>query len=270
MKKNKQKVKLEISKRDYPDKNINNYDDYADDIAQSNQDGTNWAHKYIEKPAMYGSLSDVSGSSILCLGCGTGEECDYLTNLGATVTGIDASSRSIEIAKKRFASIRFEIMDMNELKYEDNSFDLVYSSLTIHYAANLEYALKEIFRVLKQGGTLVFSTLHPIKWGAEVKRDSKNERKKSFILGYDSFVQPSRVFGDYLNTREITQKPEGYPVIRYWNRSISEYLRVIKGIGFKLIDFIEPLPTDDLKNIDRDYWEIQSRIPQFMIFKLEK
>ncbi len=219
---------------------------------------------------MYEALPDVSDKHILCVGCGTGEECDHMASMGAVVTGIDISRRSIEIARKRFESTKFEIMDMSELHYQDNSFDLVYSSLTIHYAEYLEQVLKEIFRVLKPGGNLIFSTLHPIKWGSEVRRDAKEERKKSFVLGYDSFVEPSHVYGDYLHTKQITQKPEGYPVISYWNRPISEYLRIIKEVGFNLVDFIEPSPVSELKSMDIDYWEIQSKIPQFMIFKLAK
>jgi ubiquinone/menaquinone biosynthesis C-methylase UbiE len=252
------------------DSQINNYDDYADDIAQSNIDGTNRAHIYIEKPAMYAALPDVKAMQILCVGCGTGEECDYLSRRGANVTGIDVSVKSIEIARSRFAKATFNVMDMHKLSFSDNTFDLVYSSLTLHYSENLESVLREIFRVLKPTGTLIFSTLHPIKWGSEVKRDVTNEKKKSFMLGYDSFTNPSRIYGDYLNTNLITQKPEGYPAIQYWNRPISDYLRIIKSASFKMSEFIEPKPIATLKDIDEDYWHIQSRIPQFMIFVLEK
>lgn len=249
---------------------INDYDEYADAIAQSNSDGLNRAHRYIEKPAMYATLPDVNQKRILCVGCGTGEECGYISAKGGLVTGIDLSSKSINIARKKHPGLVFEIMDMNQLGFEDVSFDIVYSSLTFHYSNDLKKTLTEINRVLKPGGSLLFSVLHPIKWSAEIRRDMNDERKKAFILGYDSFTHPSSVFGDYLSIRPITQKPEGYPIIKYWNRPISNYLEVIKESGFSLVNFIEPSPIEELKKVDIDYWNTQSKIPQFMIFRLQK
>ncbi len=249
---------------------VNDYDEYADAIAQSNADGLNRAHQYIEKPAMYSMLPSVSGKKVLCLGCGTGEECNHIAQNGGSVTGVDLSRKSISIAQEKYKDITFEVMDMNSLRFEDSTFDLVYSSLTLHYSEKLEDTLNEIYRVLKPGGLLLFSVLHPIKWSAEIRRDMNDERKKAFILGYDSFTHPSSVYGDYLNVRPIIQKPEGYPVIKYWNRPISNYLELIKGSGFKLVSFIEPSPTEELKKIDMDYWNTQSKIPQFMLFYLQK
>lgn len=249
---------------------INGYDEYADAIAQSNADGLNRAHKYIEKPAMFSNLPDVKGKKVLCLGCGTGEECNYIATSGGEVTGIDLSRKSISIAQEKYTDITFEVMDMNKLAYESATFDVVYSSLTLHYSEKLDNTLKEIYRVLKPGGLLLFSVLHPIKWSAEIKRDINDERRKAFILGYDSFTHPSSVYGDYLHVRSIVQKPEGYPVIKYWNRPISNYFEVIKDTGFNLVRFIEPSPVEELKKVDMDYWNTQSKIPQFMIFCLQK
>ncbi len=249
---------------------VNNYDDYAESISRDILEGSNRAHKYIEKPAMYAVLPKLSNLKVLSIGCGIGEECGYLNSQGADVIGIDKSKESIKIAKNLHPSVNFMIMDMNNLNFPADTFNLVYSSLTLHYAKQLADILLEIKRILVPGGKLIFSTLHPIKWGSEIHRDLKDERKKSFMLGYDSFVKPSVVYGDYLNPKLITQKPEGYPVIEYWNRSISEYLKIIREAGLELIDFIEPIPIDELKQADPDYWNIHSKIPQFMIFILQK
>ena len=63
--------------------------------------GKNIAHKFLEKPAMYKKLPDLKDKSILCIGCGTGEECEHLKSLGAKrVVGIDISKGLIDFAKK--------------------------------------------------------------------------------------------------------------------------------------------------------------------------
>jgi SAM-dependent methyltransferase len=219
---------------------------------------------------MYSALPDVRDKTVLCIGCGTGEECGYISKLGGSVKGIDTSSRSIDIARHKYSDPSFTVMDMNKMTFKDDTFDIVYSSLTLHYSEHLDKTLGQIFRVLRPGGTLLFSVLHPIKWSAEIRRDMDDERKKTFLLGYDSFATPSNIYGDYLSIRPIVQKPEGYPKIKYWNRPISDYLHTIRDAGFTLIDFIEPLPIEELKFIDIDYWNTQSKIPQFMVFVLQK
>ena len=52
--------------------------------------------------------------------------------------------------------------DMERLELSPASFDLVYSSLALHYIANLDGLLSEVHRSLVEGGSLVFSVEHPI------------------------------------------------------------------------------------------------------------
>jgi SAM-dependent methyltransferase len=186
------------------------------------------------------------------------------------VKGFDISKESIELACAEFPDIDFQIMDMHYLEYDDKYFDFIYSSLTLHYSEQLDQVLAEFRRVLKPGCRAQFSVVHPIKWGAEVRRDTKDENKKSFIMGYDTSQTPIHIYGDYLNTTQVTQKPQGYPYITYWNRPISEYLHIIRKTGFNLIDFVEPAPVSEAKDTDPEYWHIYSKIPQFMIFIVEK
>ena len=50
-----------------------------------------WGHEYLEKPAMYSLLPKLKNKKVLCIGCGVGEECEYLRKKGADVIGIDLS-----------------------------------------------------------------------------------------------------------------------------------------------------------------------------------
>lgn len=162
---------------------IESYNQYAKKWANKMRRGENIAHKYLEKPAMYKKLPDLSGKSILCLGCGSGEECGFLLKQGAKkVIGIDISKDLINLAKASYPKIEFHVMDAEKLAFADKTFDFVYSSLTLHYMADWIKPLKEIHRVLKNNGIFLFSTHHPIKWGAEKSTDAG---QKTFLMGYD-------------------------------------------------------------------------------------
>ena len=87
---------------------VKSYDDYAKKWADKLRSGQNFAHKYLEKPAMYSKLPDLKGKSAICIGCGTGEECEHLKSLGADkVVGIDISQGLIDVAKQSFPQIEF-------------------------------------------------------------------------------------------------------------------------------------------------------------------
>ena len=157
------------------DKNTTeSYSNYAQQWAERMRSGKNIAHEYLEKPAMYGKLPDLTGLDVLCIGCGTGEECHYLKSLGARrVVGIDISEGLIEYAKKSYPELEFKIMDMEHLDFTTESFDFVYSSLVMHYIDSWKSVLGAISKVLKRGGRFLFSTHHPAKWGAEKTRIGK-------------------------------------------------------------------------------------------------
>ena len=152
--------------------NINDYDKFAEKRQQDLINGMKPSHRFVEKPMMKSMIPNLKNKKVLMLGCGTGEESKLLETFGASLnqlTGIDLSSKSIEIAKRSYQDIEFVVGDMNELPFESESFDFVYSSLAIHYSATPEMAYKEVYRVLKPNGLFLFSIGHPLRWASEEK-----------------------------------------------------------------------------------------------------
>lgn len=249
----------------------NDYDDYAGRLAQLLRSGAQKPHAFIEKPAMLSLLPDLKDKKVLCVGCGTGEECGELLARGAMVDGFDISAESVRLASEAFPKTNLQVLDMHDLSvYADSQFDFVYSSLALHYSEQPGQVLTQLYRVIKPGGRIQFSVVHPIKWAAEAKRDNQDEDKKAFLMGYDTYQAPAHVYGDYLNVTKVTQRPQNYPEITYWNRPISDYLRLIRETGLELIDFVEPTTIPETKDLDPEYWAIHSKIPQFMIFVVQK
>jgi SAM-dependent methyltransferase len=248
----------------------NSYDELAKDWTKRIRAKKNLAHEFLEKPAMYAKLPDLKDQSVLCLGCGSGEECQKLLELGAKkVIGIDSSKGLVEQAKYAFPDVEFHVMDMAKLNFKDATFDFVYSSLVLHYAKDWQPTLQQIHRVLKKNGTFLFSTHHPVKWGAEKIRD-KNTVKS--LLGYTKHDDSEKVeiFGDYLNTRQIKATWFDKLDVVFYHKPLSEIMREIRDSGFEILDFLEPKAIDSVKKIRPDFWELHQKIPLFMIFELRK
>jgi ubiquinone/menaquinone biosynthesis C-methylase UbiE len=130
---------------------------------------------------MYSQLGNVKGKIVLCLGCGAGEECAHIKFLGAKkVIGIDISTSLINRAKENYPEIKFEVMDMEKLKFPKDYFDVVYSSLVVHYVPDWQKTLSQVKHVLKKNGIFLFSTHNPVYWSAG---EQENKEQKSHFLG---------------------------------------------------------------------------------------
>lgn len=160
----------------------------------------NVGHLYLEKPAMEGELpASLSGASVLCIGIGAGHEIPALVARGPTrVAGIDRSGALLDIARRRHHGIALARMDMMNLSFADASFDFVYSSLAFHYAADWDRLMAGVFRVMRPGGELLFSTHHPGYWSREPDGESvTNER--GITLTRHAAVLPGEVHVTYYN-----------------------------------------------------------------------
>jgi len=104
-------------------------------------------------------FSAFQGKDVLEIGCGIATDGLEFAKNGANYVGVDLTPHSIELAKERFGLFgvpgRFEVANAEEgLPFPDNSFDHVYSFGVIHHSPVPEKIVREIYRVLRKGGTL--------------------------------------------------------------------------------------------------------------------
>jgi SAM-dependent methyltransferase len=118
-----------------------------------------------EWSALRAMLPDIKGLKVVDLGCGFGWFCRWARDQGAAqVVGIDRSERMLARAKTTTldGTITFESADLERLELPEASFDLVYSSLALHYIENAARLFGVIHRALVPSGRFVFSTEHPL------------------------------------------------------------------------------------------------------------
>lgn len=116
-------------------------------------------------PWIYSKLPIRENQNILEVGCGNGELWRKMKDSlpkEASLLLSDISSGMLRSAAARLKGISpsfsFEQFDMQNIPYEDNSFDLVIANHVLFYARDRKKALGELYRVLKKGGCLCLST----------------------------------------------------------------------------------------------------------------
>jgi malonyl-CoA O-methyltransferase len=113
----------------------------------------------VEQAAVIELLPPVQGARVLDAGCGTGRYCDVLAAAGAArVVGLDRSPAMLRRAARATCRLR---ADLARLPLADASFDLVLSGLVLPDVPELTPVLGEWARVLRPGGLVICSTLHP-------------------------------------------------------------------------------------------------------------
>lgn len=118
-----------------------------------------------EWPVLRSMLPEVRGRRVVDLGCGYGWFCRWVREAGAAdVLGVDVSEKMLERARSELAdpAITYARADLETIELPVDRFDLAYSSLALHYIADVARLMREIYDSLVAGGSFVFSTEHPI------------------------------------------------------------------------------------------------------------
>lgn len=185
----------------------------------------------------YIDLGNFSQDTVaLDLGCGTGLFTDKVYQATkAKITGIDISEDLLEQARKRLPEAEFKIVDAMNMSYPDNHFDIVFGSSILHHL-EMDKATKEIYRVLKPGGKMIFAEPN--------------------MLNPQIFVQKNVPF----IKRWLGDSPDETAIVR-WN-----FAKMMKEIGFENVkvtpyDFLHPYTPSFMISLVRGLGFIVEKIP---------
>lgn len=167
------------------------------------------------------------GKKLLDAGCGYGHDLPYFAERGAMVYGIDGSKRMIDLARQYHPSFaNLSVQRLQKTTFPSRLFDVVVSQYALHNAINLQSAFKEMHRILKPNGVLLYLVQHPLSLFF-AKKDKTYHRKE--IVQYRikdlknqcTIALPSHTFSEYFNEFvldrfELLAFEEGNEAVPMW------------------------------------------------------
>lgn len=213
-----------------------------------------------EWPALRALLPQLRGLRVLDLGCGFGWFCRWARQHGASsVLGVDVSDRMLARARAESldGSIFYAKADLEEFDAPHESFDLVYSSLALHYVENLEQLLTVVHAALVPGGKLIFSVEHPIFTAPAHPGWSLSP------AGYNTWPVDS-----YLDEGPRSTDWLAKGVIKH-HRTIGTYVNLLIRSGFSLSHIDEWAPSHEQVEARPD-WANERQRPPFLLVACDR
>jgi ubiquinone/menaquinone biosynthesis C-methylase UbiE len=188
------------------------------------EDGyTRWAPRYdgpnpaiaLEEPYVHALLDEIPPGDALDAACGTGRHTATLHERGHRVTGVDTTEAMLAIARDKVPGADFRAGRLEALPVDDASVDLVTCTLALTHVEHLEPVMQEFARVLRPGGQVILSDIHPLA---------------TLTGGIAGFPE-----------RDITQ---GIPYVVNLTHHVGEYVTAFVATGLGIRSCTEP-PIDE-------------------------
>ena len=175
-------------------------------------------------------LGDVRDLDVLEVGCGAAQAARWLVGQGARVTAFDVSFGQLEKAReldRRTGVVVTTLQaDAQSLPFRDAAFDLVVSAFgAIPFVSDSAGTMREIARVLRPGGRLVFSATHPVRW---VFPDDPGPGGLTVRQSY------------FDRTPYVEENSAGQAVYVEHHRTLGDRVRELRAAGLLLDDLVEP------------------------------
>lgn len=209
-----------------------------------------------EWPSLRAMLPPLAGLDVLDLGCGFGPFCRYAIEQGAaSAVGVDISERMLAEAAARGPGlpIRYERADLETYQPAQGAYDLVFSSLAVHYLGDFDGFVARVRLALKPGGRFVFSMEHPV-FAARSNPD--------FIRHADGRLLG--VVDDYLREGQRVTNWIADGVVKY-HRLISTTINALQRGGLRL-DHVDEWSATDADIAAHPEWAEERYQPMFLLF----
>ena len=187
-----------------------------------------------EWPSLREMLPTLVGKRVLDLGCGFGAFCRWAVEQGAAeVVGVDLSRRMLDAAQQRGPDVNIQYEQADLETYEPQGrFDLVYSSLAVHYLADFDALCARIAAALEPGGAFVFSMEHPI-YAARGNPEWLSDGEGYRVFALSDYAREGERVTDWI--------VDG--IVKY-HRKISSVVNTLIGHGFVIDAMDEWSPSE--------------------------
>jgi SAM-dependent methyltransferase len=241
-----------------------------------NQTARSWVRKspnslsdFTGRPVVFRLCGDVAGKHILDLGSGEGYCARFLASKGAIVHGLELSEEMVFLAQKQEEEVNlgisYEVGNITNIPLQSESFDLsigvfVYNYLSIQ---DMEDSFQEVYRLLKPGGSFIFSVPHPFF----AFSDRGRQPPFYFDTGEDNYysgvnkLYSGKIFcldGNSLDVQMI-------------HKQLHHYLKGLNNAGFnKIKELVEASVSEEHLALNRNFFEPVLGHPLHLIFEVEK
>lgn len=162
---------------------------YAEEI------GDEMAHKPIDRAWLACLAELAAGGTIADVGCGPGQVAAHLAGIGADAVGVDISPGMVDVARKRYPALAFEVGSLLNLPVADGAWSGAVCAYSIIHLREEERprAFRELARALRPGGWLLLS-FHISGEGYQAGQSGHVERWWGFDVDLDfHYLDPSRI-----------------------------------------------------------------------------
>ena len=205
----------------------------------------------LEQPILRELVGHLRDRRILDLGCGAATFGRYALSRGArSYVGVDASATMVAAARETLTGTcgLVEHAAIESWAYPSDAFELVVSSLTLQYIADLDAVLAGAQQALVAGGRLVISVEHPVI--------------TSCARGWQGGPRQDWIVDDYFVVGPRETAWLGGQVIRQ-HRTVEDYVAALQAAGLNLDRLRESRPERE-RFTDQAEYERRLRIPLFL------
>ncbi len=224
-------------------------------IADQGERG-DFGRRYVLDPVMVPRAVARAPKNALDVGCGEGRFCRLLRQHGIDTVGLEPTPALLAAARARDAHGTYVAGVAEQLPFDDRSFDLVVSYLTLIDIPNVQAAISEMARVLRPGGTLLIANLNGFNTAC-ADRDwvlDAQGRRDHFPIDR------------YLDERAMWIEYRGIRIVNH-HRPLRTYMQALLGVGLVLTHFDEPEPTTDASPSRAASYR---RVPWFVVMEWQR
>ncbi len=206
------------------------WEESADAWVASQGDDGDFGRRWVMDAPMLERVRRGAHVRALDVGCGEGRFCRMLKAEGVAAVGIDPATSLVAHARRLDPDGDYRVEAAEALGFDDGSFDLVVSYLSLIDIPDVRTAIAEMARVLAPGGTLLIANLA-----------SYNSAADANDLGWASLPDGRRVHAmdHYLEEKAAWIAWKGIR-IQNWHRPLSTYMTLLLEQGLMLTHFAEP------------------------------
>lgn len=219
--------------------------------------GLDGAGEWMAFRAMFPELR---GKRVLDLGCGFGWHCRYVREQQASsAVGVDLSANMLERARQMTDDPQIQYLQaaIEDIDFAEKEFDLVISSLALHYIEDFEEICGKVYRYLADGGSFVLSVEHPVFTSVAAQDWHYSPEGQKLHWPLDDYHEEGPRVAKFLD----------HDVVKY-HRTMATLVNALIQTGFRIRELSELKPPQDKRNDPE--WEEANRRPIFLLIAADK